>query len=51
MLSVIDRAAYWLIATVMGAMVAIVSIQVFLRYGFNSSIDWADDISRLLFVA
>lgn len=46
-----DRIAYWLIAIVMGAMVAIVSIQVLLRYGFNSSIDWADDISRLLFVA
>ncbi len=50
-LGAVDRAAYWVIATVMGAMVAIVSIQVFLRYGFNSSIDWADDISRLLFVA
>ncbi len=50
-LRAIDRAAYWLIATVMGAMVAIVSLQVLLRYGFNNSIDWADDISRLLFVA
>ncbi len=51
LLAAIDRAAYWLVATVMGAMVAIVSIQVLLRYGFNTSIDWADDISRLLFVA
>jgi TRAP-type transport system small permease protein len=34
----------------MALMVLVVSVQVLLRYGFNSSIDWADDIGRLLFV-
>lgn len=31
-------------------MVAVVSAQVVLRYLFNSSIDWADEMSRLCFV-
>lgn len=34
----------------MAAMVAVVSLQVLLRYAFNSSLDWAEDIARLLFV-
>ena len=50
-LDAVDRAAFWVLAVVMGAMVALVSIQVLLRYAFQSSIDWADDVSRLLFVA
>jgi TRAP-type C4-dicarboxylate transport system permease small subunit len=31
-------------------MVAVVSAQVLLRYAFNSSIGWADEVSRLMFV-
>jgi TRAP-type C4-dicarboxylate transport system permease small subunit len=31
-------------------MVAVVSAQVALRYGFNRSIDWADEVGRLAFV-
>src|SRR5436190_18770235 len=31
-------------------MISIVTLQVVLRYGFNSSIDWSEEISRLLFV-
>lgn len=31
-------------------MVGVVSAQVALRYGFNESIDWADEIGRLAFV-
>lgn len=50
-LAALDRAAFWVVTVVMGAMVALVSIQVLLRYAFQSSIDWADDVSRLLFVA
>jgi len=46
----IDRAAAWLIAVVMLAMVAIVSMQVLYRYGFNRSFDWAEDLARLAFV-
>jgi TRAP-type C4-dicarboxylate transport system permease small subunit len=34
----------------MAVMVAVVGAQVALRYGFNSSIDWADEIARLTFV-
>ena len=46
-----DRLVCWAIMLVMALMVAVVSMQVLLRYGFNSSIDWADDIGRLMFVA
>ena len=31
-------------------MVGVVSAQVALRYGFNESIDWADEVGRLAFV-
>lgn len=38
-----------LVASV-GVMVLVVSAQVALRYGFNQSLDWADEIGRLAFV-
>ncbi|MBX3604849.1 MAG: TRAP transporter small permease [Piscinibacter sp.] len=51
------RALQWLDRGVTGAllvavavMVGVVSAQVALRYGFNLSIDWADEVSRLAFV-
>ena len=50
LLAIWDRLAQWLIMGLMAAMVAIVSTQVFLRYVLNSSIGWADEISRLTFV-
>ena len=50
LLDAFDRLVCWLIMLAMALMVAVVSVQVFLRYGFNSSLDWADDIGRLLFV-
>jgi TRAP-type C4-dicarboxylate transport system permease small subunit len=50
-LAVIDRVAFWVITAVMAAMTIVISVQVMLRYGFETSIDWADDIGRLLFVA
>ena len=31
-------------------MVIVVTAQVVMRYGFNSSFDWADEVSRLAFV-
>lgn len=46
----IDRAARWTIIAASAAMIAVVSLQVLLRYAFNSSIDWSDEVSRLLFV-
>jgi TRAP-type C4-dicarboxylate transport system permease small subunit len=38
------------VALAMGGMVAVVTAQVVLRYFFNSSIDWAEESARLLFV-
>ncbi len=49
-LGAIDRVAAVVIIAIMAAMVVVVSLQVFLRYAFNTSIDWADDVGRLLFV-
>jgi TRAP-type C4-dicarboxylate transport system permease small subunit len=49
-LDAVDVAAKWAIVAAMAAMVAIVSTQVGLRYLFNSSIGWADEVSRLAFV-
>ena len=34
----------------MAAMVVVVSLQVLLRYAFNTSLDWSEDVARLLFV-
>ncbi len=45
-----DRLVCWAIMLAMALMVAVVSVQVLLRYGVNSSLDWADDIGRLMFV-
>lgn len=46
----LDRGARWLIIGCTAAMIAVVSVQVLLRYAFNTSIDWSDEVSRLLFV-
>ena len=32
------------------SMIVVVTVQVLLRYAFNTSIDWSDEISRFLFV-
>jgi TRAP-type transport system small permease protein len=46
----IDRFSYLFIVILMTVMTSIISIQVGLRYVFNSSIDWADELARLSFV-
>jgi TRAP-type C4-dicarboxylate transport system permease small subunit len=46
-LDALSRAAIVLAFT---GMIAAVSAQVVLRYVFNDSIDWAEDLARLLFV-
>lgn len=46
----IDRLSYGVIVAVMAAMTVVVSLQVFWRYVLGSSIDSADELSRLFFV-
>jgi TRAP-type C4-dicarboxylate transport system permease small subunit len=46
----IDRLARWTIIAATATMIAVVTVQVLLRYAFNSSLDWSDEVSRLLFV-
>jgi TRAP-type C4-dicarboxylate transport system permease small subunit len=49
-LGALDRAVTWTLIGAVTVMVGVVSAQVALRYGFNLSIDWADEIGRLAFV-
>ncbi len=49
-LSVLDHLTMVLLLVSVTTMVGVVSVQVFLRYGFNMSIDWSEEISRLAFV-
>ena len=49
-LAALDVAAAWTIVALVTVMVAVVSAQVLLRYALNSSIGWADEVSRLMFV-
>jgi len=49
-LAPVDRLVGGVIIAAMAAMVIVVSLQVLLRYVFNTSIDWAEDVARLLFV-
>ena len=46
----LDQAVTGMLLLAVTVMVAVVSAQVGLRYGFNRSIDWADEIGRLAFV-
>ncbi|MEO6408863.1 MAG: TRAP transporter small permease [Burkholderiaceae bacterium] len=49
-LDALDRAVLGTLLVTVAAMVGVVSAQVALRYGFNRSIDWADEVARLAFV-
>lgn len=49
-LDALDRLVRWAIVAASAAMIAIVTLQVVLRYGANASIDWSEEVSRLLFV-
>lgn len=49
-LDTLDRAVTLALLVAVTLMVGVVSAQVALRYGFNQSIDWADEVSRLAFV-
>ena len=50
LLLALDTAAGWTIVALISAMVTVVAVQVFLRYVANSSLGWADELSRLTFV-
>jgi TRAP-type C4-dicarboxylate transport system permease small subunit len=50
-LGAIDPVAKVVIIVLMAAMVGIVSAEVFCRYVLKNSIGWADEVSRLAFVA
>lgn len=50
LLAILDLAAAWIIIILLSVMVGVVTAQVALRYGVNSSIGWADEVSRLTFV-
>ncbi|GAB4059343.1 TRAP transporter small permease [Uliginosibacterium sediminicola] len=50
LIAAFDVAVGWALVAELVVMVSIVSIQVVLRYLFNSSIDWADELARLCFV-
>lgn len=45
-----DAALTVVLVAAVAVMVTVVSAQVALRYGFNRSFDWADEIGRLAFV-
>jgi TRAP-type transport system small permease protein len=46
----LDQGVTGLLLLAVAVMVLVVSAQVGLRYGFNRSIDWADEVGRLAFV-
>jgi TRAP-type C4-dicarboxylate transport system permease small subunit len=46
----LERLAEWLMGLALAVMVVLVFGNVVLRYGFNSGIAWAEEISRLMFV-
>ena len=46
----LDKLITAMLLAAVAAMVGVVSAQVGLRYGFNLSIDWADEVGRLAFV-
>jgi len=46
----VDRVSYWVIVPVMAAMSLILAAQVVARYGLGTSIDSANELSRLFFV-
>ncbi|HEY3048146.1 MAG TPA: TRAP transporter small permease [Polaromonas sp.] len=46
----LDRLVTGVLLAAVAVMVCVVSAQVALRYGFNRSFDWADEIGRLAFV-
>ena len=49
-LAPLDALMRWVVVACMATMATVVSAQVFTRYVLNTSIDWADEVSRLAFI-
>lgn len=47
---VVDRLSGYVIICTMAVLTAVLSVQVFLRYGLNMSLDWAWDVPRACFI-
>jgi len=50
LLMALDTTAGWTIVALISVMVAVVAVQVLLRYATNTSLGWSDELSRLTFV-
>ncbi len=50
LIGIVDKGGYGIIVVVMAAMALLVAAQVFFRYVLSSSIDSADELSRLFFI-
>lgn len=50
LIGAVDVVVAWLLCALLAVMVGVVAAQVLMRYGFNNSFDWADEVSRLTFV-
>ena len=50
LLRAMDACSYWFVIATMTAMTLLVTMQVFYRYALSSSIDSADELSRLFFI-
>lgn len=49
-LSGLDRVVGWLVMLCMATITFVITLQVVLRYGFNSSLDWGWAVPRLAFI-
>ena len=48
--SVLNKALYWLIASLMFAMAVLIFAQVLARYAFGNSLTWSEEVGRYIFV-
>jgi TRAP-type C4-dicarboxylate transport system permease small subunit len=51
LLTYLDRAAAGVVIVLMAILTVVVVVQVVLRYGFNSSLDWGAEVPRLCFIS
>ena len=46
----LDRVVGWAVIAAMGTIAVVITLQVVMRYGFNSSLDWGWAVPRLAFI-